>query len=120
MVGLTSQASTATSGSSHLDYAIYCSSGFLMVYEAGAPQGSFGSYTEDSVLGIQLTGEARRPVEFVRDGRVFYTSTTAVPGPMHLAVTWNARAGERAFATEIRLLARPDWVTRAVFLIGVG
>ena len=66
-----------------IEFAIYCrnyASG-LEVYESGASQGNFGTWTADDVMKVQVTGDT---VQYLKNGDVFYTSATAPTFPLRV------------------------------------
>ncbi len=85
MIGL-SDSDTDVSFTS-IDYAIYLrSNGALGVYENGANKGEFGSYATGDVLSVQRTGST---ITYLKNGSVFYTSTVASTGDLHVDTSLN-------------------------------
>ncbi len=55
--------------------------GALEVYENGISKGAFGSYATGDVLSVQRTGST---ITYLKNGSVFYTSTVASTGDLHV------------------------------------
>jgi hypothetical protein len=88
LVGLNDKAAvhTGLDGFEDMAFSVQCDDGGgrLNVYETGtypSHKGSFGAWTTDDVIKIQVTGTT---VEYFKNGVVFYTSATAATFPLYL------------------------------------
>ena len=90
MPGLKKGASTTTQGYTALDYGFCCRpTGIMEVYELGVWKYTHTTaYTTDSVLELRLTKDGF--VKYIIDGRLAYTSTTAIgtSESVHFAVAF--------------------------------
>ena len=84
MVGL--NATNQNFSYTDIDYAIYFAGSTLRVYENGSSRGSFGSYSANDTLRIDVINNV---VYYVRNGSVFYTSTVAPTLPLHVDMSLN-------------------------------
>jgi hypothetical protein len=70
-----------------IEYAIFLSNGSLQVYEAGAAQGSFGSYTTSDRFRVEVAlGKARSPSSTTHKGEGSKRSREASRQPGHTTV----------------------------------
>ncbi len=63
-----------------------CGQWYAWVYENGANKGTFGTYATGDVLSVQRTGST---ITYLKNGSVFYTSTVASTGDLHVDTSLN-------------------------------
>ena len=70
-----------------IDYAFYLiSGGQLRIYENGSNKGTFGTYTTNDVLRINVSGNT---VEYLKNGAIIYTSTVVPSPPLYVDASLN-------------------------------
>ncbi|MCB9364818.1 MAG: T9SS type A sorting domain-containing protein [Flavobacteriales bacterium] len=70
-----------------IEYAFYLqSNGSLTIYENGSNKGSYGTYTTNDVLRINVSGNT---VEYLKNGTIIYTSSVVPSPPLYVDASLN-------------------------------
>ena len=87
MIGLSDSDTNVNSTS--IDYAIQMrADGVLEVFENGVSKGAFGSYATGDVLSVERSGST---ITYLNNGSIFYTSTVASTGDLHVDTSLNTK-----------------------------